>query len=146
MHRIALALVIGIAALAVLPAAAGSPPEDVTIVIQQHFTGPDTLAGTFVASGVVADAGAYVETFRLAGRTVQGVKTLTGRDGTITLQSQGVLVLTGETTGEIVHGRWVILAGTGAYAELQGEGDVSVSVDFAQGTAVAMHTGRAHVR
>lgn len=146
MHRIALALVIGVAALAVLPAAAGSAPQDVTIVIQQHFTGPDTLAGTFVASGAIADSGSYVETFRLAGRTVHGVKTLTGRDGTITLQSQGVLVPTGETTAEIVHGRWVILSGAGAYAELQGEGDVSVSVDFAQGSGVATHTGQVHVR
>jgi hypothetical protein len=133
-----------VAFVAWLPVAEASPPTPVTITIDQHLTGPTTAAGTFTASGAISDSGDYVEEFRLAtSGAIQGIKTLTSQRGTITLRSVGRLVFTGPTAA-VAEGRWVILSGTDDYSRLHGQGSVTVSVDFATGTAVAIHEGVAH--
>ena len=139
-----LGVLLVVACTAWLPSAEATPPTPVTITIDQHLTGPTTLAGTFTASGAISDSGDYAEEFRLApSGAIQGTKTLTSPLGSITLRSVGRLVFTGPTTAEI-EGRWVILSGTGAYSRLHGQGSTTVSVDFETGTAVAIHEGVAH--
>jgi hypothetical protein len=126
------------------PVAEASPPAPVAITIEQQLTGPTSAAGTFTAVGAFSDSGEYVEDFSLRpSGTIQGTKTLTSQRGTMTLRSVAKLVFTGPTTA-VAEGRWVIVSGTGDFSRLHGQGSVTVSVDFATGTAVAIHEGEAH--
>jgi hypothetical protein len=137
-------ILVGIAFVALASPAAATPPKPVTITIDQHLTGPNTAAGTWTALGVISDSGDYAETFRLApSGAIQGTKTLTSLKGTITLRAVGVLEFTGPTTA-VIRGHWVVLRGTGAYDHLRGQGPLTVLVDFATGTALAIHEGAAH--
>jgi hypothetical protein len=143
-RTISSALFLGIALVALTSPAAATPPEPVTITIDQHLTGPNTAAGTWTAAGAFSDSGDYAETFRLApSGAIQGTKTLTSLKGTITLRAVGVLEFTGPTTA-VIQGRWVVLSGTGEYTHLHGRGPLTVYVDFATGTALAIHEGAAH--
>jgi hypothetical protein len=145
--RVAL-LCVGVAlALAAPLAAAASAPEPVRIETHGVFTGPDSTAGTFVISGAVSDSGSYIDSFRLAGETLQVVKTLSGSGGTITLSAQGVVRWTSPTTATFLAGHWQVVSGTGAYAELQGGGypGASGSANFATGTVDVVHEGQVHV-
>jgi hypothetical protein len=93
---------------------------------------------------VISDSGDYLETFRLApSGAIQGTKTLTSLKGTIVLRAVGVLEFTGPTTA-VIHGRWVVLSGAGDYTHLHGHGPLTVHVDSATGTALAIHEGVAH--
>jgi hypothetical protein len=130
--------------MAVTTPAAATPPEPVTLTIDQHLTGPNTAAGTWTASGAISDSGDYAETFRLArSGAIQGTKTLTSLKGTIIIRAVGVLEFTGATTA-VIHGHWVVLSGTGDYTHLHSQGPLTVYVDFATGTGLAIHEGRAH--
>ena len=39
----------------------------------------------FTSTGAIADSGTYTETFRLVGKTIHAVKTLTGSEGTLVI-------------------------------------------------------------
>ena len=141
-----LAAVFGLALLAPLSATA-SAPEPVTIAMHGVLTGPDSVAGTFTVSGAFSDAGTYVETYRFAGNTIHGVKTLSGSYGTITLVVQAVVRWTSPTRAELFAGQWRLESGTGAYANVHGEGSPGAtgSADLAAGTVDVVHEGLASV-
>jgi hypothetical protein len=144
-RAISSAILVGIVFGILVSPAAATPPEPVTITIDQHLTGPNTAAGTWTASGAIFDSGDYAETFRLRpSGAIQGTKTLTSLKGTITLRAVGVLEFTGPTTA-VIEGRWVVLSGAGDYAHLHGHGPLTVHVDFATGTALAIHEGVVHL-
>jgi hypothetical protein len=136
------ALVLGVALLAALPAAAGAP-RPVSIVTHASFTGPSTAAGTYSISGAFEDSGTYVETFRFAGTSIHGVKTLSGRKGTITLVAEAVVRWESPTQAVLFAGHWRFESGTGAYAPIQGGGFPGVigSADLVAGTVDVRHEG-----
>ena len=144
--RIAVLAGVGAVALAAaLPAAADGP---VPIRIETHgvFTGPDSVAGAFTISGAVSDEGSFVESLRFAGTTVHGVKTLVGREGTVTLEAHAVVRWASPTRATLFAGHWRFVSGTGAYAGLLAGGHPAVkgSADLAAGTVDAVHDGSAH--
>jgi hypothetical protein len=117
-----------IAAAAVAAALAGgatlatagpaSASTSVPVTIQcTVIIGPFT--GTWTASGGINDSGTLVPPvdFRVGqGRVVHLVRVMTGSKGTITLVEDNLIG---------VRGHWAIIAGTGAYAELHGDGTTS---------------------
>jgi hypothetical protein len=134
--------VVGAALLAALPAAA-SAPQAVSIVMRGALTGADSAAGTDSISGDFEDSGTYVETFRFAGTSIHGVKTLTGRNGTITLVAEAVVRWESPTRAVLFAGHWRFESGTGAYATIQGGGVPGVlgSADLAAGIVHVRHEG-----
>lgn len=143
MARIAALAGVATLALVVPLTATASAPEPVRIETHGFFTGPDSTAGTFTASGALADSGTYADTFRLAGDTLHVVKTLSGSDGTITLAAQGVVQSTSPTTATFFAGHWRFVSGSGAYADLKGGGypGASGSANFATGAVEVVHEG-----
>src|SRR4051794_26092324 len=85
------AVVAAVATLAVAPPVAATQPQATTFVLDGHITGPNTIEGTWTATGFVDDAGSYTETFRFAGDTVHVEKVLTGSRGTIVLRANSVV-------------------------------------------------------
>ena len=134
---------VGVAAIA--PAAGlATPPDPVVIDLDLHFTSPTTTAGTFASTGAVDAAGTASQTLRFSDSTVHGVQTMTSPEGTITIRFQSINTATGPATFDTA-GRWVIVGGTGAYADLHGTGSGSGEVDLAAGTLVLTYTGSAHI-
>jgi hypothetical protein len=131
------------AALAVaIPAMAGAP-DHVSVVMHGGLTGPNSVAGTYTVSGAIEDAGTYVETFRFAGTSIHGVKTLTGNAGTVTLVADAVIRWTSPTTAVLFAGHWRFVGGSGVYQDIQGGGSPAVigSADLAAGTVNVVHEG-----
>jgi hypothetical protein len=123
--------------------AVASAKEPVAIATDGTLTGPTSAAGTFTLSGAVSDSGTFVETFRIAGLSIQGVKTLSGSRGTITLVVEAVLRWTSPTTADLSAGHWRFASGTGAYAGLSGGGapGAAGSADLATGEVAVVHRG-----
>jgi hypothetical protein len=100
------------------PAAASTP---VPVTFHDTLTiGPFT--GTWSASGGISDSGTLTEptNFRVDDQ-VHIVRVDTGSKGTITLVIH--VSLTVEPDGTVVGiGPWAVIAGTGAYADLHGQG------------------------
>jgi hypothetical protein len=121
--RIAAAGVAAALAGGVTLAAAGPAPASTSVPVTIQATviiGPFT--GTWSASGGINDSGTLVQPvdFRVGqGRVVHLVRVMTGSKGTITLVEDNLL---GPTVGT---GHWAIIAGTGAYAQLHGDGTTS---------------------
>lgn len=134
--------VLGAALLGALPATA-SAPQPVRIVMHGALSGPGTAAGTYSISGAFEDSGTYVETFRFAGTSIHGAKTLSGRNGTITLVAEAVVRWESATDATLFAGHWRFESGTGAYAAIQGGGFPGVvgSADLAAGTLDVRHDG-----
>jgi hypothetical protein len=141
--RRALVVFASVAALLAPTAATASPPEQMTFAVEMAFTGPNSAAGTFESTGAVTDSGTVVQEHFIAGRTVHGVKTLTGAEGTIVIRFQGLITPTSPATA-VFRGRWVIVDGTGAYEDLHGQGEVATTINFALGELAGVYSGRAH--
>jgi hypothetical protein len=133
---------LGAALLTAMPVAA-SAPHPVSIVMQGSLTGPGTVDGTYSISGAIEDSGTYVETFRFAGASIHGVKTLTGQSGTITLSAEAVVRWESPTRAVLFAGHWRFESGTGAYAGIKGGGFPGVmgSADLATGSVDVRHDG-----
>jgi hypothetical protein len=144
--RIATLAGFGALALAAPATAVANGPEPIRIETHGGFTGANSTAGTFTISGAVSDSGVYADSFRLAGKTLHVVKTLSGSAGTITLRAQGVARWTSPTTATFFAGHWRVASGTGAYADLKGGGHPGASgaANFATATVSVVHEGFAH--
>jgi len=119
----------------------------VPVTIQDTFIiGPFT--GTWSASGGINDSGTLTEPtdFRVgvgAGGfgQVHLVRVMTGSKGIITLVEDNSLTV--EPDGTIVGtGHWAVIAGTGAYAELHGQGTGRAVV--VKGVVTETLTGSVH--
>jgi hypothetical protein len=149
MHKLIIAVAVAVAAVGVaaMPASA-SAPQPVTIEMNGHLTGPDTVAGTWSATGAFADSGTYSETFWLAGQTIHGEKLLVGTEGTLVMRGRSVLVWVTPTTATFQAGSWEIVGGTGAYERLRAVGTPLVAPgsfgDLATGVVHVTHVGEAH--
>ena len=130
--------------------AAGTPAAastSVPVTIQDTvIIGPFT--GTWSASGGISDSGTLTEptNFRVgvgAGGfgQVHFVRVMTGSLGTITVVEDVALTL--EPDGTIQGtGQWAVTAGTGAYADLHGQGTSTAVV--VKGVVTATETGSVH--
>lgn len=148
MRRVAAALAMtAVIALAAAPAVA-APPQAVSIDMAGTFTGPNTVAGTFTSTGAIADSGTYTETFRLVGKTIHGVKTLTGSDGTLVIAITAVVDFPTPTTATFRAGHWRVVSGTGTFARVRGGGSPGAYgiADLAAGTIEVSHRGAVVVR
>jgi len=132
-----LGLAVACAAAAVVAplAASGDPTQRLYLGMNLHFTGSDTTAGAFVASGAVADSGTAdvrdltitpagpADTARLS-----ATETYTGQHGTIDTRFQGEAFPL-SSPHEVGIGRFDIVSGTGAYAAISGHGTFEIVVD-----------------
>jgi len=95
----------------------------VPVTIQSTvIVGPFT--GTWSASGGISDSGTLAETtvFVVGNGQLHIVREVTGSQGTFTLRIDSTAVAV-EPDGSIdFTGYWVVIAGTGAYADLHGQG------------------------
>jgi hypothetical protein len=141
-------VVAALAALVAAPTASATGPEPVRIELNGLITGPSSIHGSFAASGAINDSGAWDETFQFRGRSVHLLKTLTGAAGTITIKARAVVVETSPTTITFQGGNWIVVSGTGAYADLHAVGTPGGAsgsfADLATGAVRVIHEGRAH--
>jgi hypothetical protein len=111
--------------------------------------GPGGTAGTFVASGAVQDSGTAtgVSTVTPFGNgtdgRLEGTVTLVGQLGTITQEFSGIAGALG-APHVAARGTFRIVAGTGAYADLHGQGTFLTVADFSTNQAVRTDDGQAN--
>ena len=123
------------------PAATTSVPVTIhsTVII-----GPFT--GTWSASGGINDSGTLVEPSVLpTGQAeLHIVRDVTGSLGTFTLRIESKAVAV-EPDGSVVFtGHWVVISGTGAYANLAGEGTRNAVANHNTGVVTETLTGSVH--
>lgn len=114
-----------------------APPEvragTFKIESQQYQVNGTTLEGTFEATGSIGDQGSIREVVDLSipldrRSSIYGMKTLTGKNGTMTIR---YYVGLNRTEGSKIraNGSFKILSGTGAYEELSGQGKINTEID-----------------
>ena len=115
-------------------------PVAVSLSISAFFNGPGTTAGTFSSSGFLNTTGTTSETVRLTSQTFHGKTVFTDANGSFTAILNGQYALNSPTTA-LGSGNWNIISGTGAYAMLKGNGQMSFTVDFVTGAVNDEWTG-----
>ena len=131
-------------------AASGDPTQRLYLGMNLHLTGPSTSAGTFVASGAVADSGTadvseltIIPTrFADSGR-LSGTEMYTGQQGTIVTRFE-VEAFPLSSPHEVGIGRFEIVSGTGAYAGVSGSGVFEIVVDKTTNQLIGTEVARAH--
>ena len=111
--------------------------------------GPGGTAGTFIASGAVRDSGTMTGRSTVTpfgngddGR-LEGTFTLVGALGTITEEFSGIAGPLG-MPHTAAQGTFRIVSGTGAYADLTGQGTFTTVADFSTNQAVRIDVGQAN--
>jgi hypothetical protein len=146
MRRSVAASVVGFT-LALSGAMTASPAGAVvpqTLTINVHRDGGDTWSstGAFSDSGSFVDAPGVPDSFAGASSTFHVVRTFTGAQGTFLARADVRITATSDSNVLAVTGRWVILSGTGAYADMSGAGSVSESFDTSAGVIQGTWLGR----
>ena len=143
-HLISIVTVLGVVFGALPAQVFATPPEEVVFDFEFIFTGLNSAAGSFTAEGAINDEGSGWEVFRYTDEgTLQGVKVLEGKQGTITMRFNIEIIPTGPTTARTeVH--FVIQSGTDAYENIHGVGTGAAVVDFVSGSLVGTFYGRVH--
>jgi hypothetical protein len=125
---------------------AGTPAlASTSVPVTIHSTvivGPFT--GTWSASGGINDSGTLAETtVNFVGNgQLHIVRDVTGSQGTFTLRIDSTAVAV-EPNGNVdFTGHWVVIAGTGAYADLHGQGTRTAVADH--GVVTETLTGSVH--
>ena len=108
-------------------------PEAFTINSSQVAVSPTTSEGTFKVFGAIDDHGASKEVLDSAEplhmlTSLYGKKTLEGEKGTITIEFYVGLSPTNQNTIR-ANGGFRIVEGSGAYASLQGSGEINLEVE-----------------
>jgi hypothetical protein len=111
--------------------------------------GPGGVAGTFIASGAVRDTGTVTGQSTVTpfgnghdGR-LEGTVTLVGALGRITEDFSGIAGPLG-IPHTAAQGTFRIVGGTGAYADITGEGTFTTVADFSTNLAVRIDEGEAN--
>jgi hypothetical protein len=130
--------------------ASGESAQRLDLAMSLHLTGPDTSAGTFVASGAVADSGTVaVENLTISaiGKSDQGdlsgVETYTGQLGTIVTRFEG-RAFPLSSPHEVGLGRFDVVSGTGAYEGISGHGVFEIVVDATSNQLIGTETATVH--
>ena len=109
----------------------------------RDFTSPLIATGSFSASGAISDAGSVTSSFVHAARTAHIERTLSAAHGDVIASAEAV-VRSVEDGIVTFSGNWLIKGGTNAYAGLHGEGQLTMLLDLAAGTATETWSGVAH--
>lgn len=144
------AALVAVAALVTVPLTAASSVDTKLQIGQSlRFLAPGASSGTFVAAGAIRDSGTVTSRAVLTpfgnqddGR-LEGTETFVGRLGTFTTEFSGIAGPVG-TPHVAGKGTFRIVDGTGAYAELRGQGTFLVVVDFSTLQAVRTDEGQAN--
>jgi len=148
--RIVLFLVCLTLAAWLSPTSAGTTkPADVTITTSQVC--PSDVA-TFVAEGAIEDSGNVTYTllgpaaglYGVTGVTLKTEAVFTGKNDTFTLRWDVVFKVTDDPDAFAEFGQWRIVAGTGAYAGLTGQGRSSGTCNFVTGIESQILEGQVH--
>ncbi|MBL0170838.1 MAG: hypothetical protein IPP90_08935 [Gemmatimonadaceae bacterium] len=121
----------------------------VSIAITQSLTGQTTSAGVFSMTGARADSGSTTEELTFGGPLTQSpvpltyVRTLTGKQGTLTVRGSATLTFTSQTAATLA-GSWTVEKGTGVYANTTGTGTLVGAAYFAASppTGTLTYAGR----
>jgi hypothetical protein len=140
----------GALAIAETTPASATKPAEVTIATSRFVGSP----GAFAASGAFSDTGTFITrsvvfsaiwapTFVI----IHGVYEFTGNAGTFALRTEIIETLTEDPFVLVGEGSWVIAEGTGAYADLHAQGEMTSYVDEHDDPAlfVRTYTGKAHL-
>lgn len=141
--------VIATVAVAFAASSSASGSQDITI---QTSKAPGPVSGAFAATGAFVDSGAINNLtigFSALGAPDFGITHVTilfiGDEGTFTLKAQIKETLTSDPNVLTDTGRWTIIAGTGAYAGLHGEGTVVGTVDDNVNLITRTYEGDVHL-
>jgi hypothetical protein len=145
-----IALLVGLLAVSAGPVAA-TQPQDVTIEAHTEPGCPLSTSCVFTATGAITDSGTvtldFVRATALPSPTVgtaQYVRTFHGSAGSFTILLNSMITGTDDPTLADEQGHWLIVSGTGAYAEVLGQGTESGIRDFANQSLDAVYTGQVH--
>jgi hypothetical protein len=139
MKRLALVVLLSAATLALAPASPATKGQ--AVAIKSHIqTGPFT--GTWKATGAIADAGTLNESnVNFVAPRLSLKRVFTGARGTITIHIQSTLTSVVGHTGTFT-GHWVVVSGTGAYANLHGQGLRAATINNNTGIVTETLTGK----
>lgn len=149
MRKLSLVLIVVALAsvFAALPfAASADSKERLVLEERMQITSQSSAAGTFVSAGAVNDRGAATATFSVdpSSGNLTGTHTLNGSQGTIVMATRAkVRPFPPPTPPRVfMEGRWSITSGTGAYADLEGRGEILAVADFTDGRLTIIRDGR----
>jgi hypothetical protein len=134
-------LLLGSAAAPAMASTSVPVTIDSTVIIEPSPPFP----GTWSASGGISDSGTLAEpSVNFVGNgQLHIVRDVTGSKGTFTLRIDSTAVAV-EPNGNVdFTGYWVVIAGTGAYADLHGQGTRTAVVDT-NGVVTEALTGSVH--
>jgi len=150
--RIALSVAVAASVMLLGLSGAAVASEHLPIVIStQKPLGP--ALGTFSTADAFVDSGTLVTEQRNVsalpspfGVVTHVVLRFDGQLGSFTMRAQIIETVTDNPDVFADTGVWVILNGTGAYANLQGTGDMEGTVDDATNLITRIYTGLVHFR
>ena len=127
-------------------------PAAVTIEAHTQRDCPTEGSCRFIASGAINDAGTIIISDFLHENalyspvvgTFQWTRTFIGEHGSITIRLQSSVHVPDEPCVLNEAGHWIIIAGTGDYAGLQGEGDESGIRNPCESKLDAVYNGLGH--
>lgn len=150
--RVVVLLVLVVASAVLTLPAGATPPEAVCFDVVAGLGG---TPGTWSATGLVESSGTAEFDPFVAGwdeelgqpATVHDRFVAMDEHGSITFQGQAHSAHVVNEDGDTVPGwllTWVIISGTGAYADLHGQGDGYAYIDWDNFKFLAFQCGRAH--
>lgn len=152
-RRMAFALGGFLVALTVVlvPVAVASDAEHRLMISERmQLVDPGTQKGTWVGAGAVNDAGEANATFTVVPHgdgkgLLRGTHILTSSEGSITIETRAWVRPFPPPTPPraMAEGTWRIMSGTGAYADLEGQGKVYATADFTTGEITIVRDGTA---
>jgi hypothetical protein len=143
------ALALAAVVMTIVPlSASGDNEQRVVIGVRYNLNpGPPlTGAGTWSACCGINDSGSTHAVVNITSvkndfATIEGTHTFESSLGTFSDRFKGTLGPL-SSPREVAEGRWKIVSGSGAYADLRGSGRFTVEVDGLTGTATGVHDGR----
>jgi hypothetical protein len=117
-------------------------PAPLTIVMDGTLTGPNTIAGTWHATGLIEASGTYTQEFRFAGNSIHDEKTLVSPQGTLAIKVQALFDVAPDGTVTFSKGSWQVVEGTGAYEGLHAGGQPGAAAE----SFGSLATGQVHIR
>ena len=140
----ALIAVLSAASLALAPPSSASTSQAVTITSQIDLN-TDPPTGTWTATGAITDSGTLTESVPIfvGNGQLHIERVLTGQHGTITVRIQSTVTGVVDDTATFT-GYWVVVSGTGAYADLHGHGLRTATVDLNTAIVTETLTGDVH--